>query len=128
MSGTRAELRFRVAVSVPVTIMTSRVNGAMLVDDIDGLSLEGEFDMDGAFAVVSRHGGRPFPGFHLTCIAVLGLFFLPVVPTIPILETVQADILESGAITTLLVLGRALSILEPVSLLDGSNDGSIWVE
>ena len=60
-----------VAINVPVAGMASRVNGIMLVDNINGLSLEGEFDVDSAFAVVGRQEDGSLHGFHLTCIAVL---------------------------------------------------------
>lgn len=105
------------AVDVPV-------NRIVLVHNVDGFAFDGEFDVDGAAAVV---GWYQVFAHNAAIIAVFcfSLRLLLVGSSVSVLQAVLADIAHSSSITaSLRIVGMTLRVLEPICFFNGRHDRS----
>lgn len=90
----------------------------MLIDNMNGIALDGKLDVECSTTIV--HGRRVLSirtGVHFSVADFMRLDLSQLCFTM--LDAILADVLESGAVTTLLVLSRTFNISKAIHTLYG---------
>lgn len=93
-----------------------RMDRVVFVDDVDGLSLDGELDMYGTPTVIG------WPCILGRCIPIALFALLRLLSTRKTLGAVSAHIPEPGTVARFCVGNRALFVLETIGMLNGIDD------